>query len=63
MCLFVRDLTSAESAKLSRLLRNPRNGIQMRRAQIISFSGQGMRVQEIGSSAMSKVKHELPQLL
>jgi transposase len=49
MCLFVRDLSFAESAKLSRWLRNLRNGIQMRRAQIISFSGQGMRVQEIAS--------------
>ena len=47
MCLFVRDLAPAESAKLSRWLRNPRNGIQKRRAQVISFSGQGMRVQEI----------------
>lgn len=49
MCLFVRDLTSAESVKLSQWLRNARNGIQMRRAQIVSFSGQGMRVQEIAS--------------
>ncbi len=49
MCLFVRDLTSAESRKLTGWLRNSRNGIQMRRAQIIAFSGQGMRVQEISS--------------
>ena len=49
MRLIVRDLTSAESAKLSQWLRSSRNGIQMRRAQIISFSGQGMRVQGIAS--------------
>lgn len=49
MCLFVRELSSAESAKLSQWLRSSRNGIQMRRAQIISFSGQGMRVQAIAS--------------
>ena len=49
MCLFVRDLRFDESQKLNRWLRNSRNGIQMRRAQVIAFSGQGMRVQEISS--------------
>lgn len=49
MCLFVRDLTLSESRRLTGWLRNSRNGIQMRRAQIIAFSGQGMRVQEISS--------------
>lgn len=49
MCLFVRDLTASESHRLTQWLRNARNGVQMRRAQIISFSGQGMRVQEIAS--------------
>jgi len=49
MCLFIRDLTSSESRKLSRWLRSSRNGVQMLRAQILSFSGQGMRVQEISS--------------
>ena len=49
MCLFVRDLAPAESRRLTGWLRNARNGIQMRRAQIIAFSGQGMRVQEISS--------------
>ena len=47
MCLFVRDLSSAESRKLTQWLRSSRNGVQMRRAQILAFSGQGMRVQEI----------------
>ena len=50
MCLFVRDLTGAESRRLTGWLRNSRNGIQMRRAQIIAFSGQGMRVQEIAAN-------------
>ncbi len=49
MCLFVRDLRFDESQKLTRWLRNSRNGIRMRRAQVIAFSGQGMRVQEISS--------------
>lgn len=49
MCLFVRELRFDESVKLSRWLRQSRNGIQMRRAQVIAFSGQGMRVQEIAA--------------
>ena len=44
------DLTGAESRRLTGWLRNSRNGIQMRRAQIIAFSGQGLRVQEIAAN-------------
>ena len=43
MCLFVRDLTSSESRRLSQWLRNPRNGIQMRRSQV----GSGDRSEKI----------------
>ena len=43
MYLFVRDLRFDESQKLNRGLLNSRNGIQMRRAQVIALSGQGMR--------------------
>ena len=49
MCLFVRDLTSSESRRLSQWLRNPRNGIQIRCSQVMAFSGQGMCIQEIAS--------------
>ena len=47
MCLFVRELRSDESPKLSRWLHQSRNGIQMRRAQVIAFRGQCMRVPDI----------------
>lgn len=36
MCLFVRELRFDESPNLSRWLRQSRNGVQMRRAQVIA---------------------------
>ena len=50
MCLYVRDLTTVESDRLDRWLRQPRNAVQMRRGQLIAFSAQGMRVQEIAQT-------------
>lgn len=47
MCLYVRSLTTEESRKLSRWLRQSRSVVQMRRAQVIAFSGQGMRASQI----------------
>lgn len=47
MCLYVRDLTGRESLVLSRWLRQSRSVVKMRRGQVIAFSGQGLRVQEI----------------
>ena len=47
MCLYVRNLTFAESLKLSSWLKRSRDATKMRRGQIIAFSAQGMRVQEI----------------
>ena len=47
MCLYVRDLTRAESIRLSRWLRRARSVVTMRRAQILAFSGQGMRACQI----------------
>jgi transposase len=47
MCLYVRNLTYAESSTLSSWLKRAKNATKMRRGQIIAFSAQGMRVQEI----------------
>ena len=50
MCLHARTPDVAESKELDRWLKRPRSAVQMRRAQLISFSAQGMRVQEISST-------------
>lgn len=50
MCLHVRTPSAAESKELSRWLKRPRNAVQMRRGQLISFSAQGGRVQEISAA-------------
>lgn len=47
MCLYVRRFTSQESLTLTRWLRQSRSTVKMRRAQIIAFSGQGMRARQI----------------
>jgi transposase len=49
MCLFVRDLHWQESRRLSRILKEARSATYLRRAQVIAFSGQGMRTKEIAS--------------
>lgn len=49
MCLYVRDFTGSESRQVSAWLKRSRNAVQMRRGQILSFSAQGMRVQEIAT--------------
>ena len=49
MCLYVRDLTSWESRTLSNWLKQSRSVVRMRRAQVIAFSGQGMRAREIAA--------------
>ncbi len=50
MCLYARTPDAAESKKLSRWLKRPRNAVQMRRGQLISLSTQGMRVQELSAT-------------
>ncbi len=50
LCLHVRTPSAAESKELGRWLKRPRNAVQMRRGQLISFSAQGMRVQEISAA-------------
>ena len=47
MCLKARSFTSEESRKLSRWLKSCRDAVQMRRAQILAFSGQGMLSKQI----------------
>lgn len=47
MCLYVRRFTSQESLTLTRWLRQSRSTVKMRRAQLIAFSGQGMRARQI----------------
>ena len=49
MCLYVRRLTWQESLTLTRWLRQSRSTVKMRRAQILSFSGQGMKAPQIAS--------------
>ena len=47
MWTYVRDLTVGESRALSRILRSTRNAVMLRRAQVVAFSGQGMRTRDI----------------
>jgi len=57
MCLYARAPNAAESGQLSRWLKSPRSAVQMRRAQRISFSAQGMRVQEIAETLHLHVEY------
>ena len=47
MCLYVRDLTSAEGRRLSNILKTSKSAVLLRRAQVVAFSGQGMRASAI----------------
>ncbi len=47
MCTYVRELTLREGKRLSSILKTARSAVYLRRAQVVAFSGQGMRVQEI----------------
>jgi transposase len=49
MCLYVRDLTPKEGQQLTRILKSSTTAVYLRRAQVVAFSGQGMRVQEIAA--------------
>ena len=49
MCLYVRKFSVEESETLSRWLHRPSSVVVMRRAQILAYSGQGMRVQQIAA--------------
>ena len=47
MCLYVRDLTPAEGRQLTRILKSTTTVAYLRRAQVVAFSGQGMKAKEI----------------
>jgi transposase len=47
MCSFVRELTDREGQELSRILKNSKSAVLLRRAQVVAFSGQGMRAKQI----------------
>lgn len=47
MCLYVRELGFADGRRLQQVIRNDRNRIKVRRAQVILASGQGSRVPQI----------------
>lgn len=47
MCLYVRELNSAEGRKLQNILRRDRNRIKLRRTQVILASAQGSKVPDI----------------
>jgi len=47
MCLYARDLTTAEGQRLSKILKTSKSAVLLRRAQVVAFSGQGMRASEI----------------
>ena len=47
MCLYVRDLTAQEGRRLTQVLKTAKSAAYLRRAQVVAFSGQGMRVKDI----------------
>ena len=47
MCLYVRELTLAEGRRLTRVLKTTKTAAYLRRAQVVAFSGQGMRARAI----------------
>ena len=47
MCLYVRELTFAEGRRLTRVLKTTKTAAYLRRAQVVAFSGQGMRARAI----------------
>ena len=49
MCLYVRALTPREGRRLTRGLKTATTATYLRRAQVVAFSGQGMRAQAIAT--------------
>ena len=47
MCLYVRELPLAEGRRLTRVLKTTKTAAYLRRAQVVVFSGQGMRARAI----------------
>ena len=59
----VRAPSAAESKELGRWLKRPRSAVQMRRGQLILFSAQGMRVQEISAALRTRARPGRPPTL
>ena len=57
MCLYVHDLNAHESRQLTRILKSAATMTYMRRAQVVAFAGQGMRVQEIADRLFMLEEH------
>ena len=57
MCLYVRELTSAEGRKLQTILRRDRNRIKLRRAQVVLASAQGSKVPDIARRLYFSAQH------
>lgn len=49
MCLYVRDLAPREGRRLTQILKTAKTAAYLRRAQVVAFSGQGMRAKEIAT--------------
>ncbi len=47
MCVYVRKLAPAEGRRLTQILKTTKTASCLRRAQVVSFSGQRMRAKEI----------------
>lgn len=52
MCSYVRELTLHEGGRLSRILKTTTTATYLRRAQVVAFSGQGMRAKEIAAQLL-----------
>lgn len=48
MCLYIRELAPREGRRLTNILKTAKSAAYLRRAQVVAFSGQGMRAKEIG---------------
>ena len=47
MCVYIRELGPAEGRRLTQILKTAKTAVYLRRAQVVAFSGQGMRAREI----------------
>ena len=47
MCVYIRELGPAEGRRLTQILKTAKTAAYLRRAQVVAFSGQGMRAREI----------------
>ena len=57
MCLYARNLTAQEGRRLTQILKTAKSAAYLRRAQVIAFSGQGMRVKEIAIQLHLHAEH------